>query len=98
MTSYPPYWICQIVELLKFRHDWINLQDMSAFVEVLSTMMGVRAHLHLFCSALPSKIWYELLVGEVGDIVKEKDLMECEEMRNQRSLVLVVEAKASNCS
>lgn len=45
-------------------------------------MIDVRARGHLFCSALQFKTCYELLVGEIEDVVKEGFVVEGEEVQS----------------
>lgn len=60
-----------IAKLSSSEHKRLKLQDMSHFLEFLSKEMDVRAHGHLVFSALHFKRWYERLMSEMKDIVKE---------------------------
>lgn len=57
-------------------HDLLNLKDMSNFVELLSTLMGLPVHNHMVCSLLHVMKRYELLVEGLEGIVKQKKVFE----------------------
>lgn len=61
------------------------MQDMSQFAKLLSRVMGVGANEHLFSSVLWLKTWYEVFVGQVEGIVKEKDVVEGKERRGREN-------------
>lgn len=48
------------------------LQDMSHFGQLHSAWMDLDAQGQKFCSALPFKTWYELLVEEGEELVNKK--------------------------
>lgn len=87
----PPYNTCWIVKLSNSDHNRLILQDMIHFVQLLSAVMDVGAHGHLFCSLLQFKPWYELLLGEVENVVKEEHVVEGEEAQSQRKKVFEAE-------
>lgn len=59
---------------------------MGHFVEFPSLVMDLEAREHLFCSLLQLKTWYEVLVGEVKDVIKEEDVAENDEAQIQRTI------------
>lgn len=61
----PQYNTCRISERLNSEHFWLSVQDMRHFIELLSAVMYLGAHAHLFRSALHFRTWYELLVDIV---------------------------------
>lgn len=57
MNCDPPYKLRQIVALANQEHDFLNLQNMNQFIEVLPVVMDVRANGPRFWSALQFVTW-----------------------------------------
>lgn len=66
---------------------------MSHFVNFHSALMYQRVHKPIFCSALQSKTWYELLVRELELIVIHKEVLESEGPSSRTRTVLKVYRK-----
>lgn len=63
-------------------------------MELLNAVNDVRAYVHLFCSAMQFKMRYELLVGEVENVVKEENVVEGAKVQSQRTPVFKLGANA----
>lgn len=57
-----PYIIRLIAEFSTLEHDGISLQDMSNVLELLSAVMYLGVHGHVFCSALQFTTCYEVFL------------------------------------
>lgn len=57
------------MQLSSLERDRLSMQDMSLFVEFIYALMRLGKHEHMFCSGLQLKVWYEMLVGEVEEVV-----------------------------
>lgn len=65
VLCHQPYKFCWIAELSKSENSRQNLHNMSPFVDLAPASLDLGAHKHMLCSALQSRMWYELLVEEV---------------------------------
>lgn len=68
------YNIRRTAELPNWERDRLSVQDMSHSVELLSALLGLGVHGHMCFSALPVKTWYDLLRGEVEEVVKHGEV------------------------
>lgn len=82
------------MELSNLKHDPVGLPDMRHFVAGLFALMDLSVHKHIFCSALQGNTWYELLVWEVEEIVKQEEVLESRELAPQVKTLVEVEAKS----
>lgn len=51
----------QNAESGSLKYEWLSLNDMTVFVDVLSTVMNQRLHWCIFCSELQFKTGHELI-------------------------------------
>lgn len=63
---------------------------MCSFAYLLFTVMDLGAHGHLSCAIQYVKTWYQLLVHEVHDVLREELLVEGGEGQIQRITVFEV--------
>lgn len=75
MISDPLYNSRLMASLSNLEHDFLGLQHMSHFLEVLSVLIDVVGHDHLSCSALLFKSRYKMIVGDIEEVVKEEDVV-----------------------
>lgn len=61
----------------------LTLLDMSSFMELMRPLMDTGAHGDTFYSTLELKTCYDLLVGDVVEVVKHKEGQELEEHSTQ---------------
>lgn len=78
------YNFCGIARHLNLEHDSISSQNMSQFAKDLCVVINVRAKEHLLCSSRQLKTrGYELLVGDVENVMKDENLVECKVRRKE---------------
>lgn len=80
-----PYQSCWDIGLLKLRKCWVGLADMRNLMGCFSMLVSQGAYVHLFCSVMWFKKWYEILVGESSDDVLAEDMMQEEEVQNEKT-------------
>lgn len=78
-------------------HDRLIMHSMSQSVDFLSAVMDVRGQGHLFSSGLQFRVWCELIVGEVRDVVKKEDVLEGDGIQSHRTTVFEVKGIALHC-
>lgn len=81
------YNIHYFANLSNFEQGLPSMQDGSDFPEFLFAVMDVRAHEHLFWSALHVQTVHELLASKMGNFMKEGEVVEGEAARSQRTTV-----------
>lgn len=54
--------------------------------------------MHVFCSVMQLKAWYELVECEVEDIVKKEDVIECNYAWNRKTTVFKWKLSCDNIS
>lgn len=69
---------------------------MSNFVKLLSAFRDLGPHRQRFCSKLQVNSWYELLVGEVEQVVTHEHGQESENPATQATTVYEQEAKVEH--
>lgn len=66
------YNTARIVELSQSEPNWLSLQYMSPLLAPLSAPIKMGGHGHMFCPALQLKTWYELVMGQLGEELKNE--------------------------
>lgn len=79
--------ILWIAELLNLEHYWLSRQGMSHLGGLNFALTDLRAHGHMICSSLAFKAWYDLLVWEVGDVVRHEEILDTAELPNKTKTV-----------
>lgn len=67
---------------------------MTHIVKFSSALMDLGTHEHVICSALQFRTLYQLLVEEVGEVVKLGGALELEELATRKTNALEIKANA----
>lgn len=84
---------CWIVKLSVLENNQLGLQY-EPFYRLLSALTDLGAYGHMFRFATQFKTWYELLVGDVEELVNHEQFLEFEDRATHTSTVFLVEGKA----
>lgn len=79
MICEPLHNSCRVAEISDSECNMLSPLDMSQFAEMLSTLIDVGVHKHFLCSALQFRPRYELFLGMIRDLMKEKHVGKGEE-------------------
>lgn len=88
-----PYNSLLEAELSSLEHYWIDWQDLGHFVEFCSALIGLGMYGYMFCFALQIKMRYELLAGEVQELVTQKESLESKQAGSQIRTIFELELK-----
>lgn len=76
------------------KHDWLSLQDICNFVKQFLALMDLGTHEQKIFFALQFQTWYQLLFGDVEEVMTHDLDLESGEPTTRMMTIVKVEARA----